>query len=264
MKNIVFSVIASAVRSHFYEEFYNCLNEDNKIPFEIVFAGDSPPKKVMPDNFRYIETGVKPIQCFEITARHSVGEYILMIGDDFLFNKEFLNKMYSHIERNKNEKVIIAPRYNKGSKKIKCVDEAVPSKDDNPVFFNKKIKGSPLIGITAALRRDLWHEYGGYDNRFLGVFADCDMRMRFLEKGYKVVTALDCCCFERYRKANPSRDNSNLISRSGERKAQNILDMLWITKKGKISKNRLLPVESFKDKDILVKSQGEVEKSLWV
>ena len=61
MSDIFFSLIASAIRSDRYEGIYNNLSLNNKVPFEIVFAGDKPPKKTMPDNFKYIYTKVKPI-----------------------------------------------------------------------------------------------------------------------------------------------------------------------------------------------------------
>lgn len=255
MSDIFFSLVGPSIRSNLYESFYNNLSLNNKIPFEIVFAGDKKPDKPMPSNFHYIYTKVKPMQCMEISVRRAIGEYVIVVPDDLVFSPEFLNRMYKHIKNNGDKKVIVSPRYSKG----KRYDNSILDTEFNEMYFDKNKKGTPMIGICPALKREVWNELGGIDSRFLGTFGGVDLQMRFLEKGYKIYNALDCCVFEIIKIG----DFVRLIKRSGEKDENNFLNSLWTDKHGKITNKRNSPLHPFSDKNILVKSQGNKDKSQW-
>lgn len=114
--NPVFSMVAPAVRGK-YTEFCDSLqqtlpkvasdgHDTAPVPFEIVFAGPNPPEEQMPDNFRYIQTNVKPAQCAEIAARYAVGEYLITAADDYSYSDNYLRKMYWYIKRFDMNRVI--------------------------------------------------------------------------------------------------------------------------------------------------------------
>ena len=58
-----FSLFASAVREESYQDIYDSAAANNDVPFEMVFAGNVPPTKTMPDNFRYIYSEATPTNC---------------------------------------------------------------------------------------------------------------------------------------------------------------------------------------------------------
>jgi len=250
-----FSLIGPAIRNDRYEGIYNNLSHNNKISFEIVFVGDKKPIEKMPSNFRYIYTKVKPMQCLEIGARDAIGEYIMAIQDDLVFSPEFLNRMHKHIEDNKNNKVLITPRYAKGKK----YDDSVLNDKINATYFNKKKKVSPRIGICPAYKKELWNQLGGIDRGFLGCHGVNDLQMRFFEKGYKILDALDCCIYEIIK----LKDFVRLIYRSGELDEESFLNSLWTNKRGEVVIKRNSLLCPFKDEDILIKSQGKCDKSQW-
>ena len=104
MEKPFFSIAFSAIRNNLYKRTYDSLSKDCNVPFEIVYAGYSPPTEKMPDNFRYIYTTVKPAQCVEIAARNSSGEFIILASDDISFSDGFLNKAHNWCNRIDSDK----------------------------------------------------------------------------------------------------------------------------------------------------------------
>ncbi len=243
IKNIKFSIIASAIREDRYKLIYDNLNYKNNISFEIVFVGDVPPKKEIAFNFRYIYTKVRPLQCLEIAARNAYGEYLLPIGDDFLFSKEFLNRIDFYLSKLYMEKVLVGNRY-----------------QTNGVFYDKimtyqrKIPNSPIIAAMPAFKKDIWNKIGGIDKRFSWAFFDKDIILRFYELGYTPFISPDSWVNEIRNKTIKS-----FLCKKTERLGNKLNSQFW-EKDGLVIKKRKESVISFDDKNILIKNQGETGK----
>ena len=77
--------------------------------------------------------------------------------------------------------------------------------------------------------------------------------MRFYKYGFNPFIAPGVFSQENNFK-NEEKSRTSLIYRTGERDRK-VLDSFWIKPDGVMSETRLVPVESFDDKDILIKNQ---------
>ena len=250
MRNPIFSIIAPAIHRKLYKRFYDSISVNNKIPFEIIFIGHKPPIDKMPKNFYYINTRVKPAQCIEIGARQCNGDYIIQGADDMIFSNNFLNLMYKNMVKIKNNFVISA-QYRINGKNPKKVS----------YYFDKRnTRTSPHIGMCSILNKKIWMELGGIDNRFIFYGADLDLIMRFYEYGKKSFILKYCYVNEVIKKYKGKKRLSHIC---GMREYRKFLDRLWLKEDRTVSKKRLLPVLSFNEKNILLKSQGKNINFLW-
>ena len=144
-----------------------------------------------------------------------------------------------------------------------------------------KVKDAPFASLNSALfDRELLHltDGFGYDRRFIGVYYDCDLAMRFNEVGVEIVKTKDVYCREFRHKDSGSR-----LHRICKKRDHATLDSFWVrdpkdnevapsdeiycygsrrTTKGKvIVKHRLLAFEGFDDEGIMEYSQGPKEIS---
>jgi hypothetical protein len=233
-------VIAAAIRSNRYLECYNSINCRNSIPFEMIFAGNSPPKEKMPNNFQYIFTEVGIPQCYEIAARAASGEYILNTTDDVFYCDRFLNRFDYYLSKLHMEKVLVGNRY-----------------QTNGIFYdkiltlNKRSPNSPVLSLLPAFKRSIWHDLGGIDRRFNFALFDVDMVLRFYEIGYTPFVMPDNWANE-IRIGELQSKMCSLTERSGRK----LINNLWMDGNMTV-KNRREPVESFDNKDILTVDQND-------
>lgn len=237
--NPKYSFIATAIRDYYYEDAYNNIAKNNKTDFEVIFVGDKKPLKSMPDNFRYIETSVKPAQCLEIAARNAKGDFLMETADDVRYEEGCLERIEYYTNSLDMEKIFISFRY---MKKFKIIPN---------LSFNGSDQSSTPIGLGGVFRRDLWNSLGGLDNRFVTSLYDIDMQMRFFEYGMKLFVPNDCIM----REIKPHKTELKLF-RKGNITSKTLLHSLWKNPDDTMSKKRLYPVQSFEDKDILLRSQG--------
>ena len=240
----VFSIIFSAIRRKLYKGFYDSLAAGTNVPFEVVFVGDNPPTKRMPDNFRYIETDVKPAQCVEIAVRNARGKYVLPCADDELFSQNFLNRLYDYTLRLDMDKILITFRYSFGG-----------LARDGQLVFDPDIATSSFVGLAGCYRRDIWNKLGGIDSRWVGCLCDMDMQMRFYEYGMRPFVTPDCI-IEELPHQKEEKGRLKLYYRCGN-SARDLLLSMWIGKDRNLLKKRLLPIIPFVDRDITTISQGE-------
>lgn len=248
MDKPIFSLIAPAIRSKFYERVYNSISVGHNIPFEIIFVGHKKPDKKMPQNFHYIYTKVKPSQSLEIAARNASGDYLIPVSDDLLFSEGFLKKTLNHME-NKGKDVFITYRL--------AINGEM--KDDWTYLLSsdKNIKYT-LLGGSGVFDRKIWHELGGIDKRFYYAFADSDVQLRIRETRDVFITP-DCWINESRDAHKGSRRASKIINMKSERI---FFNKLWV-KNDKFVGKRLEKVIPFDDKDILIKNQGRNTKGGW-
>jgi hypothetical protein len=231
-----FSLFGPAIRPQYYEDNYNNISNGNNIPFEIVFVGNVPPRRIMPDNFRYIYSEASPAQCWDIAARETNGVLMISSGDDIKYSKNFLNRAYYYTTIFDLDKTLISFRY-----RYQWGPNYNGLAIDEGGFFKFGEPGFSVLGASGIFRKDLWIKLGGLDNRFFGSFADIDITFRhFYELGMNFFIPPDCFIIE-IPKDRGEKRGSNLIARSDP---ISLLDSLWI-KDGVFSKKRVLDVRSF-------------------
>ena len=122
MEKPIISLIASAIRVHLWPELYTMLCNKNNVKFEIIFVGPLDveywqelcatfPAYSSMENFHFIHSDAKPVQCVEIACRNAIGEFVMLIADDLLFYPETLNAMYDYAMRIWDEKTIVSIRF---------------------------------------------------------------------------------------------------------------------------------------------------------
>lgn len=235
----LFSIIASSVRNSF-ETFY-CNVRSNNIPFEIIWVGPNPPKEKLPSNFTHIQTDAKPAQCIEIAARRAKGDYIITGADDLIFSENYLDKMAFYIPKFDMDKFIFLNRFKIG----------------RGIFEYCCFWDQPRVPLTMAVfmvKREKWHELGGVDKRYDTIFWDVDLQLRCYEAGMNPFIVPECLATE-WDTSPKTCGSPRLTERDSAKTQQDFTSSLWIKEDGSFSHNRLSPVQSFSDIDILIKDQ---------
>ncbi len=250
----IFSLVGPAIRSEIYRDFYNSWAQ-TKIPFEVIFVGNSAPIEPMPNNFKYIYTKVKPAQCWEIAARHAMGKYLIPLQDDIRVSPNFLERAYNYVIRYPDTYTLAFMHKYDG--------EIVR----RPSYFDKKIPLSPIVAVSGIFEKEIWTKLGGLDRRFTYAMADVDMQMRFMETGRPLFIIPDCI-FEELEENYGVR-----CCDATDRHGRTIINHLWVKENRSrngweklakmrnsgryiVSKTRLHPVEPFVDDNILLHNQG--------
>lgn len=259
MNDPIFSVIAPAIRPENYKQCYDSFCGKSDITFEMIFIGNNPPTEFIGEHFRYIYSTVKPAQCLEIGARESQGKYILPMADDVKYTYNFLDVLYEEISNLDTDKYILSfMGFPAG--KLGNMSEQIKKYQGYP--YDKYIFNSPNIPWSACCPRSLWYKIGGIDRRFIHPFYDVDLYMRLYEIGFDFKLAKDIYVREFYPKfgsgsAGRKRFKETRMLNKYKDYSRSLLNSFWVNPDGTMSKKRLLPVESFEDKDIMTVTQGE-------
>jgi hypothetical protein len=252
MEKPIISLVCSAIRDYRYKDYYNSASLNNKVPFEVVFVGNRPPKDKMPDNFRYIETDVRPTQCYEIAMRNSHGQYANFIPDDFIFPPNYLNNLYKYTLILDMNKVLLSVRgcHPGGRKRNR-------NNIDHGMVFDSFAPNAPFCGLDPLFRKDIWIKLGGMDRRFHGDWGMMDMQRRFYEYGMNPFIVPECILGEKafFAKDENNKDKPSLCQLTYDHDVTQLMRTLWFKEDGSVSKNRLVPVQSFRDEDILMTNQ---------
>ena len=233
------SIIAAAARPENWEPVYESIGV-NDIPFELIFVGPNEPDFDLPDNFRFIKSNTKPAQCAEIASRAAIYPLLLTLGDDIRFKTDHpLDSIYETYVRADDELVMVSCRYQPGG-------EARTETDHR--FFEGDLD-SPILPFCTLISTQQWRNIGGIDSQFIAVCWDMDIVMRMYSMGGSVVFS-DVQVVEDTAWSR----GSNLMNdhRSTDRV---LVDQMWSDDR-KVHSNRSLPVKSFLDEGILLRSQG--------
>jgi hypothetical protein len=215
---------------------YNTLR-DSSINFEIVFVGPNEPDFILPSNFKYIKSNVKPAQCVEIASRNTSGELIMQIADDVEFRvSDPLSRLYSVYMSCGDEKLILSCRYMRNGKRISVKCHRFHSTDPS----------TPMISVAGLMSNKLYKTVGGIDRNFIAVCGDVDVIMRIHGREGKVALS------DVY--VNENSITKGLYSRY-KAYDRRLLDSLWsVDGTGRF--NRTRPFEPFSNERILEESQG--------
>jgi hypothetical protein len=241
----IFSIVAPAYRNKMYEDVYNSFSKNNDISFEIIFVGDRPPQKKMPENFKYIFTTVKLSQCLEIAVRESIGKFIIVSPDDCLVSNNYLSILNNYINTLDMKKNFILPGW-KWRNKIRKGYVSIANV-------------SLIVSSTPCILKELWHYIGGIDKRFFTMWGLLDLYLRLIQLHISQREVSDCYMIE----IDPSHDKLfteklkigvRFTSSKARKIDHHISNCLWSNKFNSLCRNS--PVEPFSDDNILEVSQG--------
>jgi len=238
------SICASAVRPQHWKKTYDSLLS-NKIKWELIFVGPNPPDFTA-ENFVYIQSKVKPAQCYEIAFRKARGELIHWTADDTIYPENAIDNMYNFYKSFNDLKIVGAFRTVEDGKDITEVHR-----------FRGRDNSSPRMAPFGVVDRKMFRSLGGYDRRFICGQSENDVVMRFLEIGGRV----EISNIPIYANHNESHHASGTVFRSGfYHEDRKVLEDAWISD-GKVLTKRKYPVESFEDKDLINTTQSQ--KGSW-
>jgi len=260
------SICVGSNRTFLWKRLYDSLKSScGDIDFEIIFVGPDEADFELPSNVKYIKTNnIKYPQCFEIALRNAQGNFIQVSSDDVCFSGKGLGCLYKEYNdvchKENKDNIIILP--------------SLRVKGSNQRLRYAKRRTTPFASLNSALiSRELLPTVKGADRSFIGVYWDCDMAMRFQEKGVEIIQSSEVTCIEFTHKGCFS-----YLHRVCKPYDSKILDSFWIReykenekipsedvwckmpdRKYILSKKRLKPFIGYEDKDILLYSQGPKE-----
>ena len=237
MSEIKYSLVSPAIRTENWLKIYQSVKSNNT-NFEIIFAGPRKPNFKLPQNFKYIETNVKPAQCWEILYENAQGEYIMNIGDDLVFRtKNPLDKLDEELEIYKNDRILLGLTY-----KFRNVDQT----KQQTFKINNNENESALLPMSPPLKKELWYRYGRFDSRFICTLMEADFFLRMINDGYKVVNSSVLVTEDKILEDNRK------MSRDYMRIDRKLMLKLWTYKRDNkeyFSTKRNEPIKNFEKKN---------------
>jgi len=237
MEKPIISIIATAARPQLWEQFYKEVTDGNITPFEIVFVGPNRPNFALPENFRYIYSEAKPVQCLEMACRNAKGEFVLVAADDEQFPTGVIDVLYGYMLRMWNEKAVIMSRFS---------DNIDHGPMDNLLVL-EPYPEFPIVAPVILIRKSVWQELGGLDRGFNLIFSTDDLQLRIFEAGgHPFILPPEEFTVKEKPHVYPRLVTKYMLDRI-------LLDSLW-KEEGIFSKKRLDFVQSFSEDEIFIDS----------
>lgn len=288
MSDIQISLCASAnrplVQGHFHnwERFINSLKE-NKINWEVIFVGDTPPPYEMPTNFHWIRATVKPAQCYEIAFRASKGELIHWTADD----ADYFAPKYScvnSLDIAYNYWQEMEKKYNNDRKTITAmrpIEGGNPDVQEGWHYFFGGCPWSPRMAPFGLIDRNFFlKDIGGYHREFVSGQSENSTIMDALERGGRVEFCREAFLYVHHHQVHPRKPGTNREDnkfRDWYNWDRKVLETIWVKEgygsyeklnsdqlreKVTISNKRLVQFIPFEEReDWLTVTQGA--KGIW-
>lgn len=234
---------------------------ENDVNWERIILGPNTPSYTLPDNHRFVQTNVKPAQCFEAAARMTKGEFIMALSDDLIFHTSHpLDVLYETIQSPPdgldNDKLMVSPRVaiDWGTHVEDCSRH--PTMPCHHVFVDNP--ESPMLAASELYRRELHMALGGYDSRFISGTWDQDLQLRVQAIGGRIILA-EVLLAETpaINRGNPSVNGIAPHGYGPHDREELFLNWWKINRIGAtLDLHRLVPFVPFTDDKILEVSQG--------
>ena len=212
----IISIYATAINTYWWQELYDNLST-SEVPFEMVFCGHKSPDFILPHNFKFIESRVKPAQCNEIAFMNTVGEIVISFVDDMVPNEFFLDNMYKKFIKKsrggRDDLILISPRQHK-------LNNTRPIYKCKYYFWPDLNSGISLPTLSMVKRET--RERHVTDRRFITNIGELDVAMRLISKGAKVTFCEEAHFYEK-KSGSPRR----LTGTSFSKKDREAFDSIW-------------------------------------
>jgi hypothetical protein len=243
MNDIKISIVASSIRPQYWHSIYETLNA-NKLKWEAIMVG--PNEGVIPPNFKYIKSNVKPAQCYEIGFRNASAELLMWTADDVTYSPNALDNAYNFWKDFNDRRIVVAFR---------------AIEDGRDITEWHRLRGrdpdAPRMAPFGMMSTELFHELGGYDKRFICGQSENDVVMRVYEIGGDVKICNNAHAIASHERAH---FNGTVFRQGYYFEDRKVLEKSWI-KDGLIQLYRLDEVQRFDDENITTITQGQ--KGQW-
>jgi hypothetical protein len=173
------SLFASAIRTKDWPAFMNSL-DGNECEYEVVFCG--------PDNggythpkLKFIQSTVKPAQCYEIALRACTGDLVHWTADDAVYSPKCLDEIIKFWEKINNPKAIISV-------------QTKESGHFNVMRTHRFFAGfnpSPIMAPLGVMSRTYLKELGNISSKYICGQYENDIVLRVMQDGGTVELFLD-------------------------------------------------------------------------
>ena len=169
MDDPVFSFICPAARPHNWAKIVDQVKVQ-QVSFEWVFVGPNPPVTTLEPNVRYVYSQIKPHQAHMLAATLARGKLLCYWNDDWTMQIPLsVTRLVQEWEALHDEEGIVAPEMT-GS---------------HPYLFFAKREGY-VLPFGDVFSKEAFLRNGGYDKRFIGIYASNDYAIRMQAAGHPV------------------------------------------------------------------------------
>ncbi len=250
------SLIGAAHRTQYWIEFYQSIKTNLK--FEIIFVSDKHKDRILPPEFKWIYSTVKPSQCYEIALREAKGEVVNITSDDTTYNPYCFDEAYKIYKAN-DYKTMVGFQWYEGWGELGNTTKLHhlfwrTSYGKEAGFWNKKpglCKNTPMVMVCGLMSRQFIEELGRLDRRFICSQGDTDLQLRAYIAGSKLIFSEKSIAYNDISKHGTENNFRGPMGDFDNR----IIASLYVKNK-KITGIRSGPVEPYEDKDLLTISQS--------
>jgi len=189
-------VYCSSKRPYLWGGLYQTLTTNN-VNFNLCIAGPNPPIEPLPGNMKYIQTNVKPAQCWFIAAQNTVGDYVMNIPDDMILSHGCLDDMTKLISGDMTiSSPELIPHGNMINKKkenhyLMWDARGYVKGDPRDNYTNKRCTGTILpllspIPLLSFMRKETFNNIG-IDKQYVAMWWNLDMSLELISRGGKII-----------------------------------------------------------------------------
>ena len=235
------SIYVSGIKVSKWQSMYDAL-ATSTVPFELIVVGPLAPDHIMPENFKFILSDVKPAQAVEIARRQCTGDFLMNLPDDLQLPLQMLDRLVTAYEQSLDKQIIITPMFGiDGNILPKCA-----------MYYNVNDLTSPIMSVGSFMSRELHDKIGGLDRNFVAIYWDLDIVMRVYELGGHVVLLDDLVVSE---STLPTDAVACSLSTRFSRRDRDYLTELWGDGK---TFTRRRALEPYQDENLTTINQGRV------
>ena len=187
-------LFCSSNKPHLWKGLIKTLS-NNSVDWNLCIAGPNTPIEPLPGNVNFIQTNVKPAQCFFIASYNVKGDCIMQVGDDTTFSNGCLDNLVKLLD---HKMTIVTPRVGSNkSWRVPSFDHyalsdprGYPSSDPRSTSKDKNIRAK-IIALDfprpagSMMYRDTFNSIG-IDKNYVAVQWDFDMSFELISRGGKV------------------------------------------------------------------------------
>lgn len=235
------SVIIYSKKPELWSRICEAIGRATQANYEVIFVGPTSPNFLRSDMI-WIETKVKPIQCYEIGIRNAKGKYVCWLKDNCLPKAGSIDAALKMIRAIKDDRIIVVFKY------FETHNAGVSWHDGD----HENVLGDIISAEFGIMPKSYFIKLGGFDNRFIESCAETDLCARATMDGAIVKICEDS-------KLDVRRENVDLLLRNNPLDVKT-LNVLWDRddENEKTCKRKRLPLKSFQEtEDFHRKSQGE-------